>query len=130
MKKRLSVLKCLLMVLIVLLPFTSCSDDNDMVDAAEEISGTYAGEMGIMGYSELARGYVTLTRMSSDAVSVKVICEEFDLDLAEIIMDITSSDSGYSLKSTTKAVTGSVVSKTLMLTFSTGSYTFSFSGSK
>jgi hypothetical protein len=129
MKKRLSVLKCLLMALIVLLPFTSCSDDK-VVDAAEEISGTYSGEMGIIGYSDLARGYVTLTRVSSDAVFVKIICEEFDLDLEEIIMNITSSDSGYSLKSTTKAVTGSVVSKTLMLTFSTEGYTYSFSGSK
>lgn len=112
--------------------FAACSDDDDDIaqDDATLIAGDYAGQMKVMGYTDSARSYVTLTRKSSSAVACEVLCEELGLNLSAVILDITPMATGYELSSTTKAVSGSVISNTLTLTFSTGSYTFTFTGTK
>lgn len=121
------------MVLSVSAVFMSCSKDEPEApqDMATVVSGDYAGKMQVMGYVDSANGYVTLTRRSATAVSCKIICEEFYLNLSEVILDLTATDNGISLTSTTKAVTGSVVNNNLYLTFTAGGGdTFVFSGSK
>lgn len=117
------------------LSMVSCSDDDDnknevVLDAGKAVAGIYSGEMGVMGYTDLERGFVTITRMASDAVKVKVQCEDLDMNLNEIIMDVTVEKNVYKLNSNGKAVTGSIISGVLTMTFNVGSYTFTFTGKK
>ena len=111
--------------------FASCSDDDDAgTDAATVISGDYSGTLNIMGYTDQYRAYVGVTRKSSDAVAVVVDCDELDMHLSSVILDITQNGSSFELNSTSKAVSGAVVGNNLNLTFSTGYRTFAFYGTK
>lgn len=134
MKKKLLFLGWMLMFLVASVSFSSCSDkDGDEImgmDAGSAVSGTYAGELQVMGYSSSYRTFITLERMASDAVNLKIRCEDLDMYMEDVIMDVYSTGSSYSLSSNSKSVTGTCISNSLSLTFSTGSYTYTFFGSK
>ncbi len=110
----------------------SCSDDDDDAarDAATVIAGDYSGNLSVMGYTDQYRAYVSVSRKSADAVAVVVDCDELNMHLSSVILDITSKGSSYELTSTSKAVSGAVVGDNLNLTFSTGNDTFAFYGSR
>lgn len=117
------------------LGFTACnSDDDGGTDPATRISGDYAGTLVEMGYSDKYTAYVELRRKSATAVSCEVVCEEADLNLGSVILDITQEGSTYDLSSTTKAIQGSVVGSTLVLTFEVSNYytswTYTFTGTR
>lgn len=137
MKKKLLFLGWMLMFLVASVSFSSCSDkDGDEImaptgmDAGSAVSGTYAGELQVMGYTSSFRAFITLERMASDAVNLKIRCEDLDMYMEDVIMDVYSTGSSYSLSSNSKSVTGTCISNSLSLTFSTGSYTYTFFGSK
>ena len=135
MKKKLLFLGWMLMFLVTSVSFSSCSDkDGDEImaptgmDAGSAVSGTYAGELQVMGYTSSFRAFITLERMASDAVNLKIRCEDLDMYMEDVIMDVYSTGSSYSLSSNSKSVTGTCISNSLSLTFSTGSYTYTFFG--
>ena len=101
---------------------------------ADELSGSYTGTLKPMGYSDdPARCYVTLSKLSSDAVRIdKLLCEEFGLDLNPVNLTIKEeSDGRISLRSeTSKSVEGSYYQGQLTLSFSNSLATFYFSGTK
>lgn len=102
--------------------------------AADEVSASYTGTLKPMGYSdEPARCYVTLSKLSSDAVRIeKLICEEFGLDMNPVNLTVKEEGDGrITLRSeTSKSVEGSYYQGQLTLSFSTSSATFYFSGTK
>lgn len=119
------------------LGLTACSSDDDGGDdPATRISGDYAGRLVEMDYSDEYTAYVTLSRKSATAVACEVTCEKAHLQLHSIILDIKQEGSTYLLSSETKAVTGSIIGKTLSLTFkveSSSSYvtwTYNFTGTR
>lgn len=96
--------------------------------------GSYTGTLKPMGYSDNpAKCYITLTRLSNDAVRMeRLICEEFDLDMnpANLTL-IRESDGRVSLQSeTTKAIEGTYFQGQLTLSFTNSIATFYFSGTK
>lgn len=101
---------------------------------ADEVSASYTGTLKPMGYSDApARCYVTLSKLSSDAVRLeKLICEEFGLDMNPVNLNvIEESDSRITLRSeTSKSVEGSYYQGQLTLSFSNSLATFYFSGTK
>lgn len=103
-------------------------------DPATEVSASYTGTLKPMGYSDdPARCYVTITRLSNDAVRLSsLICEEFGLDMNAINLTVTEqSDGRISLQSeTSKSVEGTYYQGQLTLSFSTSIATFYFSGVK
>ena len=134
MKKKLLFLGWMLMFLVASVSFSSCSDkDGDEImglDAGSVVSGAYAGELQVMGYTSSFRAFITLERLASDAVNLKIRCEDLDMYMEDVIMDVYSSGSSYSLSSNSKSVTGTCISNSLSLTFSDGLYTYTFFGSK
>ena len=130
--KVLKYLTMLFVLVSVSVPFTSCSDDDDDAakDAATAIAGDYSGSLSVMGYTDQYKAYVGISRKSADAVAVVVDCDELDMHLSSVILDITAKGGSYELTSTSKAVSGAVVGSNLNLTFSTGSSTFAFYGKK
>lgn len=83
--------------------FGSVSDNSD-------VSGSYVGTLKPIGYSDSpARAYVTLTRLSSDAVRLSsLICEEFGMDVNPVNLKVRKgSDGSYTLTSeTNKSIQG------------------------
>ena len=81
----------------------SVSDNSD-------VSGSYVGTLKPIGYSDSpARAYVTLTRLSSDAVRLSsLICEEFGMDVNPVNLKVRKgSDGSYTLTSeTNKSIQG------------------------
>ena len=96
--------------------------------------GSYTGTLKPMGYSDApARCYVTITRLSSDAVRVSsLICEEFGMDMNPVNMIEThNSDGSISLRSETSySIEGSYYMGQLTLSFSNSVATFYFTGTK
>lgn len=103
-------------------------------DPADEVTGSFTGTLKPMGYAdEPARCYVTITKLSKDAVRLeKLICEEFGLDMNPTNLTvIEESDGRITLRSeTTKSVEGSYFQGQLTLSFSNSLATFYFSGTK
>ncbi len=130
MKKTLNFLTWMLVVAFAV-SFSSCKDDDEegTVDAGTAVAGIYSGTMVPMGYSNSERAYVTLTRMSADAVRAEIECSGLSLDISEI-MDVTVSTNGYSLSVDGKVVQGQVIGNNLNLTFGAGSNTYNFVGTK
>lgn len=129
--KQIKFLSMLIAVVAMSVCFTGCSsDDDEITDIATVISGDYSGKLTIMGLADQFTTYVTLTRKSDVAVAVVIDCDELDMHLQSVILDITESNGSYELSSTSKAVNGSVIGKSLNLTFSVGSYTCTFYGNK
>ena len=98
------------MFLVTSVSFSSCSDkDGDEfmaptgMDAGSAVSGTYAGELQVMGYTSSFRAFITLERMASDAVNLKIRCEDLDMYMEDVIMDVYSTGSSYSLSSNSKS---------------------------
>ena len=81
-------------------------------------------------YTEQFTAYATLTRKSDNAISVVVDCDEIDLHLKSVILDIMQNGNSYELSSSSKAVNGTVIDQNINLTFATGSNTYTFYGSK
>ena len=110
----------------------SCGDDDDdaPTDVATVIAGDYSGTLNVMGYTDQFTAYITLTRKSDTAVSLVVDCDEIDMHLNSVILDITQSNNSYKLASSSKAVNGTVIGKNLNITFSVGSKTYTFYGDK
>lgn len=102
--------------------------------AADEVSASYTGTLKPMGYiDEPARCYITLSKLSSDAVRLeRLICEEFELDLNPVNLSVKEeSDGRITLRSeTTKSVEGSYFQGQLTLSFTNALATFYFSGTK
>ena len=101
---------------------------------ADEVSASYTGTLKPMGYSDdPARCYVTLSKLSSDAVRLeKLICEQFGLDMDPVNLTVTQENDGrITLRSeTSKSVEGSYYQGQLTLSFSNALATFYFSGTK
>lgn len=126
-----------MLMLVMSIGFVGCSDDDDEPeapkDAATAVAGNYVGKLEIIGYvDEPERAYVTLTRIASDAVTIKISCEAFDMDMSPVNLNVTKSGQSYSLKSeSSKSISGNVVSNTLSVTFQNqAGYTYKFSGEK
>lgn len=129
--KAMKYLSMLLMMVAMSVSFSSCGDDEDVPEeSATVIAGDYSGTLSVMGYTDQFTAYVTLTRKSSDAVGCVVDCDEIDLHISSVILDIADNGGSYGLSSTSKAVNGSVTGKSLNLTFKAGSYTYTFYGNK
>lgn len=131
MKKTLKLMSMLFMMLLITVPFSSCSDDDDTsIDPANAVSGIYSGIMRPMGYSDEERAFVTITKMSKDAARVDIECNALHINISEI-MDIKQNENGsYSLSIENKAVTGNITGKSIVLTFGYADITFNFIGSK
>lgn len=103
-------------------------------DPATEVSASYTGTLKPMGYSDdPARCYVTITRLSNDAVRLSsLICEEFGLDMNAVNLIVNEqSDGRIVLQSeTSMSVEGTYYQGQLTLSFSTSIATFYFSGVK
>lgn len=117
------------------LGLTACSSDDDGgADPATRISGDYSGRLVEVRYSNEYTAYVTLSRKSATAVACEVDCEEADLKLESIILDVTQDGSTYHLSSKTKAVTGSIAGGMLSLTFEVSNayyeYNYNFTGTR
>ena len=130
MKKTLTFLSWMFVALLAV-TFVSCKDDDDegAADAGTAVEGIYSGTMVPMGYTDRERAYVTMTRMSADAVRAEIECSNLDLDVSEI-MNVVGGAGGYVLSVEGKAVQGQVTGNNLNLTFSVGSTTFNFVGTK
>ena len=98
------------------------------------MSGSYVSMLKPIGYSDSpARAYVTLTKLSSDAVRLScLICEEFGLDMNPVNLKvIMGSDGAYTVSSETKkSIQGTYYEGQLKLTFSNALASFYFSGYK
>ena len=105
----------------------SVSDNSD-------VSGSYVGTLKPIGYSDSpARAYVTLTRLSSDAVRLSsLICEEFGMDMNPVNLKVRKGSDGlYTLISeTNKSIQGTYYGGQLTLTFSNSLASFYFTGYK
>ena len=105
----------------------SVSDNSD-------VSGSYVGTLKPIGFSDSpARAYVTLTRLSSDAVRLScLICEEFGMDMNPVNLKVRKgSDGSYTLTSeTNKSIQGTYYGGQLTLTFSNSLASFYFTGYK
>ena len=103
-------------------------------DPATEVSAEYVGTLKPMGYVDApARCYVTISRLSSDAVRLSnLICEEFGLDMNPVNLTVKEQSDGriYLQSETGKSVEGTYYQGQLTLSFSTSSVTFYFSGVK
>lgn len=103
-------------------------------DPATEVSASYTGTLKPMGYSDdPARCYVTITRLSNDAVRLSsLICEEFGLNMNAVNLIVNEqSDGRIVLQSeTSMSVEGTYYQGQLTLSFSTSIATFYFSGVK
>ena len=139
MKKKDFYWSVLTMILTVMLSvgLTSCSNDDDDIPSlspADEVTASYTGTLKPIGYSDdPARCYVTITKLSTDAVRLEhLICEEFDLDMNPINLRVNKEDDDrISLRSeTSKSIEGSYYKGQLTLSFSNSVATFYFSGSK
>lgn len=130
MKKALKFLSWMF-ILLLTVSVSSCKDDDDdaSADAGTNIEGVYSGVVRVMGYTDEERAFVTVTRLSADAVRVEIECEGLSIDTSNI-MDVSVGVGGYSLSVEGKAVTGQIGGNVLNMTFSIGSYTFNFVGSK
>ena len=99
-----------------------------------DVSGSYVGTLKPIGYSDSpARAYVTLTKLSSDAVRLSsLICEEFGMDMNPVNLKVRmGSDGAYTLTSeTNKSIQGTYYDGQLTLTFSNALASFYFSGYK
>lgn len=105
----------------------SVSDNSDL-------SGSYVGTLKPIGYSDSpARAYLTLTRLSSDAVRLSsLICEEFGMDMNPVNLKVRKdSDGSYTITSeTNKSIQGTYYAGQLTLTFSNAFASFYFTGYK
>ncbi len=103
-------------------------------DPATEVSANYTGTLKPVGFSDdPARCYVTITRLSNDAVRLSsLICEEFGMDMQAVNLTVDEqSDGRIALRSeTSKSVEGTYYQGQLTLSFSTSVATFYFSGVK
>ena len=79
----------LLVMVVTSVCMVSCGDDDDIpTDIATTIAGDYSGKLSVIGYTEQFTAYATLTRKSDNAISVVVDCDEIDLHLKSVILDI------------------------------------------
>lgn len=124
---------CLLMFVFSLsLAFTACSDDddNDKVDYAKEVAGTYTGSLTlkipVMEINEtIADKKIELTRISDNKVNLKL--KEFSygtLTLGDIPVDeitVTKDGSTYKLADTSKNIDllGGLMTATVAISSST-----------
>lgn len=103
-------------------------------DPATEVSASYTGTLKPVGYSDdPAKCYVTITRLSNDAVRLSsLICETFGLDMNAVNLTVQEqSDGRISLTSeTNKSIEGTYYQGQLTLSFSTSLTSFYFSGVK
>lgn len=124
-----------MMVGLLSLGLASCDSDPAPLSAADEVSASYTGTLQNMKSSaQSARCYVTLTKLSSDAVRLeKLICEELNLDLNPVNLTAVEDGKGsITLRSeTSKFIQGTYYQHQLTLSFTnkTG-VTFFFTGMK
>ena len=129
--KTMKYLSMLLVMVVTSACMVSCGDDDDMAtDIVTTTAGDYSGKLSVIGYTEQFTAYATLTRKSDNAISVVVDCDEIDLHLKSVILDIMQNGNSYELSSSSKAVNGTVIDQNINLTFATGSNTYTFYGSK
>lgn len=127
-----------ILTVLITIPITACSDnddsDNPANNSTESISGIYIGKLNIVGYpdDEAERAYVTLTRKSSSSVSCKIESEGWGVDMSEVNLSVTFNGNIVSLKSeTSKVISGQIISGNLQLTYETGAGNiFQFLGTK
>ena len=138
MKKFLNLLALIAIVSMTMLSTTSCSSDDDdntkTTILADQISGTFSGTVRPLGYTDSPqRAYVTFTKLASDAVKLKINCSKFNMDLDEIIMNVSySGDGGLVItpEDGVKNCNGTYKNGTLTLTFGWLDINWIFSGEK
>ena len=105
-------------------------------DPATEVSADYSGTLKPVGYTDdPARCYVTVTRLSNDAVRVtNILCEKFNLDITQgLNMTIKETGDGriYLESETRYPIEGTYYQGQLTLSFQlSNGDTFYFSGVK
>lgn len=94
--KTMKYLSMLLVMVVTSVCMVSCGDDDDIpTDIATTIAGDYSGKLSVIGYTEQFTAYATLTRKSDNAISVVVDCDEIDLHLKSVILDIMQNGNSY-----------------------------------
>lgn len=96
--------------------------------------GTFSGDLWAPGWDEPAeRAYVTFTKLSSDAVKMKIVCTNYGLDMKEIILRVTASGDGTLVlkpENTGYVISGTYTSGKLNLSFMVSDIQFQFLGTK
>ena len=119
----------------------SCSSSDDDVYVAEQtvkvgtaaMAGNYVGSVKVVGFVDDAkRAYVTVERKAADAISFKIECEAFDMDINPITLTATKNSDGiwYLGSEANYAVEGSFSNGTLCVTFRFNNHVFFFYGTQ
>ena len=125
------------LVALVSMTVTSCSDDDDDVSQQKNpssvIVGTYAGTLRNPGDNTGAPCYVAFERLSNTTVRLtRFICEKYEIDMENINLNISESNGVYKLNSERSlAIEGMYINGVLTITFQTeGGTTWIFNGKK
>lgn len=125
------------LVALVSMTVTSCSDDDDDVSQQKNpssvIVGTYAGTLRNPGDNTGAPCYVAFERLSNTTVMLtRFICEKYGIDIKNVNFTISESNGVYKLNSERSlAIEGMYINGVLTITFQTeGGTTWIFNGKK
>ena len=123
-------LQILLFLAVILTLCFGCSNDDDSMDLAADIAGSYTGTWDVSGYTR--SGACEVIRVSD--TSVKLTLEILGVELPDI-PDVKLSDGGngktnLSYSDSEGSVAGSVQGKVIIVTISDGTTSFAFTGNK
>lgn len=125
------------LVALVSMTVTSCSDDDDDVSQQKNpssvIVGTYAGTLRNPGDNTGAPCYVAFERLSNTTVRLtRFICEDYGFDQEEINFKVSESNGVYKLNPESGfTIDGMYINGVLTMTLKTDNgYTLIFSGKK
>jgi hypothetical protein len=123
-------LRILFLSAIVMLVCFGCGNDDNSIDMAADIAGSYTGTWDVSGYTR--SGACEVIRVSD--TSVKLTLEILGVELPDI-PHVTLSDGGngktnLSYSDSEGSVAGSVQGKVIIVTISDGTTSFSFTGNK
>lgn len=125
------------LVALVSMTVTSCSDDDDDVSQQKNpssvIVGTYAGTLRQPGDNTGAPCYVAFERLSNTTVMLtRFICEKYGIDIKNVNFTISESNGIYKLNPESGfTIDGMYINGVLTMTLKTDKgYTLIFSGKK
>lgn len=125
------------LVALVSMTVTSCSDDDDDVSQQKNpssvIVGTYAGTLRNPGDNTGAPCYVAFERLSNTTVMLtRFICEDYGFDQEKINFKVSESNGVYKLNPESGfTIDGMYINGVLTMTLKTDKgYTLIFSGKK
>lgn len=133
MKKIFNLFVLMCVVLFTVVPLTSCSEDSSeketVVDMGNVISGSYVGYLSYVNAGK-SRCYVTVERLASDGVSLRIICDDLGVDM-ETTAVVSDNGMGFELVKESWNFLGVVSGDVMTFTYETASgETLSFTGVK